>query len=92
MSELEDFEKEPTVESESSELPRWPYWVGAVVLVAVIIAVVLLRNRPEEVVETPAPTPPAMAEEAPRSERSEPLEIGGRIVHTLALAVAAARG
>jgi hypothetical protein len=76
MSELEDFEKEPTVESESSELPRWPYWVGAVVVVAVIIAVVLLRNRPEEVVETPAPTPPAMAEEAPGSERSEPLEIG----------------
>ncbi len=32
MSELEDFEKEPTVESESSDLPRWPYWVGALVL------------------------------------------------------------
>ena len=76
MSELEDFEKEPTVESESSELPRWPYWVGAVVLVAVIIAVVLLRNRPEEVVETPAPTPPVVAEAAPESEKSEPLEIG----------------
>ena len=76
MSELEDFEKEPTLESESSDLPRWPYWVGALVLVAVIVAVVMLRNRPEEVEEAPAPAPPAVAEEAPTTADSPPLEIG----------------
>ncbi len=76
MSELEDFEKEPTVESESSDLPRWPYWVGALVLVAVIVAVVMLRNRTDEVAEAPAPTASAAAEEAPPPAESAPLEIG----------------
>ena len=74
MSELEDFEKEPTLETETSDLPRWPYWVGALVLVAVIVAVVMLRNRPEEVVEAPAPPP--VAETAPSTDTSAPLEIG----------------
>jgi len=76
MSKLEDFEKEPTLEGESSELPRWPYWVGALVLVAVIVAVVMLRNRAEKVAEAPAPAPPAAAEEAPPPDESALLEIG----------------
>ena len=76
MTELEDFEKEPTVESESSDLPRWPYWVGALVLIAVIAAVVMLRNRAEETVETPAPAPPVVAEETTDRVAREPLEIG----------------
>ena len=76
MSELEDFEKEPTLETETSDLPRWPYWVGALVLVAVIVAVVMLRNRPEEVVEAPAPSAPPVAAAAPSTDTSVPLEIG----------------
>lgn len=76
MSELEDFEKEPTLETETSDLPRWPYWVGALVLVVVIVAVVMLRNRPEEVVEAPAPSAPPVAETAPSTDTSAPLEIG----------------
>ncbi len=76
MSELEDFEKEPTLETETSDLPRWPYWVGALVLVAVIVAVVMLRNRPEEVMEAPAPSAPPVAAAAPSTDTSAPLEIG----------------
>lgn len=76
MSELEDFEKEPTLETETSDLPRWPYWVGALVLVAVIVGVVMLRNRPEEVVEAPEPSTPPVAEAAPTTDTSTPLEIG----------------
>ena len=76
MSELEDFEKEPTLETETSDLPRWPYWVGALVLVAVIVAVVMLRNRPEEVMEAPAPSAPPVAEAAPSTDTSATLEIG----------------
>ena len=76
MSELEDFEKEPTLETETSDLPRWPYWVGALVLVAVIVAVVMLRNRPEELVEAPAPSAPPVAAAAPSTDTSVPLKIG----------------
>ena len=45
-------------------------------LVAVIVAVVMLRNRPEEVVEAPAPSAPPVAEAAPSTDASAPLEIG----------------
>jgi len=76
MTELEDFEKEPTVESEASDLPRWPYWVGAVVLIAVVVAVVMLRNRDEEAAQAPAPAPPVVAEAPPDRVAKEPLEIG----------------
>jgi len=75
MSELEDFEKEPTQESESSALPHWPYWVGALLLVAVIVAVVMLRNRTPEVSEEPTIAPP-VAEQAPAPLEKAPLEIG----------------
>ena len=77
MSELEDFEKEPTIESESSELPRWPYWVGGLVLIAVIVVVVMLRSRPEEAQEEPSPAGPEVAETMPgRDMEKAPLEIG----------------
>lgn len=76
MSELQDFAKEPTLDSETPRPPRWPYIVGVVALVVVVLAVLYFRRRPAEVVDQPVAEAPSVTEPAPPVDKERHLELG----------------
>lgn len=76
MNELQDFAKEPTLESETPRPPRWPYVIGVIVLIVAVLVVLYFRRRPAEVSEEPKAEASPVTAPAPEVDEERHLELG----------------